>query len=108
MSFFWTEGSKGLPLKAGPGQSPWRVPDQRGCSDLAPLTGWACGGGLCIKAGFVLLEAALCQVTDATLLPCPPSPLSQESLQPLAAPAWSKQPSRGHVPEPWSLTRGGP
>ena len=56
----------------------------------------------------MLLEAALCQVIDATLLLCLPSPLSQESLQPLAAPAWSEQPPRGRVPEPWSLTRGVP
>ena len=30
------KGPRVSPLRLGPGQSPWRVPDQRGCSDLTP------------------------------------------------------------------------
>ena len=108
MSFFWMKGPKCLPLKAGARSEPPETP--RPARVLRPhpvdglgLRGWAPG----LRAGLVLLEPALCQVTDATLRPCPPSPLSQVSFQPLAAPAWSEQPPRGRVHEPWSLTRGG-
>lgn len=98
------KGPKVSPLRLWPDRSAQRVPDQRGRSDSAPRTGWACGDWL-RGPGLVSSPWNLPCAESQMLrfLPAHRALSAKRAISLLAAPVWAERPPGGRVPEPWGL-----